>query len=416
MKAPAGWRRPACTIHVRHPLEPKKQIRCAGRTWEEAIARAEFFRALRRDLRSGFKSRRDVERELWAQDHGGCPMSLADAFAMHAAKHATAERTKSSKRVTWTIVSRLWPELGSRSCEDVDGPAIRELSRRLLEDGYAASSSRTFVSGIVSAVRFAAREGYTSIDRASRIWSGELRAVYAGDFGGIVATGEGTPRSRVGSLAELQALAGACHSLDMADRARDRYAHRLPLLLTCAYGGMRNGELAALGWGDFSENKGRITIAIRRQCRPGWQSHHPDWRRPSNPPKGGKIRFVSLSGEASQFLRDHRREHERRGLYGLERPVFPTSQYTWPADPETTLSTRTLAGWCVAAGLTFEPPLTPHSLRRSKAYLEHLSGATVIQIQLMLGHTSQRTTVGYIDDGRPLVSSIPAIRVAKGSQ
>ncbi len=48
------------------------------------------------------------------------------------------------------------------------------------------------------------------------------------------------------------------------------------------------------------------------------------------------------------------------------------------------------------------PPVKPHDLRRTAALLSRRGGATIEQVQLMLGHASPQTTSNYIGEGLDL--------------
>ena len=61
-----------------------------------------------------------------------------------------------------------------------------------------------------------------------------------------------------------------------------------------------------------------------------------------------------------------------------------------PAMPDTV--TRWLSRFCAERGL---PPFSPHTLRHSCASLLLISGATVKDTQLYLGHSDPSTTLKY---------------------
>jgi integrase len=48
--------------------------------------------------------------------------------------------------------------------------------------------------------------------------------------------------------------------------------------------------------------------------------------------------------------------------------------------------------------LTALPPVKPHDLRRTAALLARRGGASIEQVQLMLGHASPQTTSNYIGE------------------
>jgi integrase/recombinase XerD len=102
--------------------------------------------------------------------------------------------------------------------------------------------------------------------------------------------------------------------------------------------------------------------------------------------KGGKDRYVMLSPRLLELLRDYwRQTRPRTWLFPGARPDQPVSVLTveWACR-----EARERSG--------LAKPVTPHSLRH--AFAVHLleSGTDLRTIQLLLGHSSLRTTAIYL--------------------
>ncbi len=148
------------------------------------------------------------------------------------------------------------------------------------------------------------------------------------------------------------------------------------LALLLAYRGLRIGEAAALRVGDLDLMRGTVTIDESRSDAYG-----------IGPTKTRRTRVVSLP----PFLRDVLAEHVAR--------------YSDPRDPQALVFTgergaalgiryyrrQTFARAVTAASL--DPELTPHDLRDTAATLAFKGGATVREVQLMLGHADPAVTL-----------------------
>jgi len=141
--------------------------------------------------------------------------------------------------------------------------------------------------------------------------------------------------------------------------------HRMVLM--AAYGaGLRVSEACSLSVGDIDSVRGVIHV------RDG---------------KGGRDRFVVLAGRLLLALREYWR---------IERPsgsrLFPGRKSGGCVSPESVR--RALHKAVAACGLTKK--VTVHALRH--AFATHLleGGTDLRTIQILLGHNSIRTTVGYL--------------------
>lgn len=148
------------------------------------------------------------------------------------------------------------------------------------------------------------------------------------------------------------------------------------LALVLAWRGPRSGEAAALRVGDLDLMRGAMTIDESRSDRYG-----------IGPTKTRRTRVISLPS----FLRDALAQHVAR--------------FCDPRDPSASVFTgaqgaplrvsyyrrHTFADAVAGAGLDSE--LTPHDLRDTAATLAFKGGATVREVQLMLGHADPAITL-----------------------
>jgi integrase/recombinase XerD len=156
------------------------------------------------------------------------------------------------------------------------------------------------------------------------------------------------------SLAEAEALFARI----------DNFKH-LAMLLIAYSGGLRVSEIAHLQVADI--DSGRMVIHVRRG-------------------KGRKDRVVPLSPVLLAILREHWRGSRPRGY------LFVGQDGSRP------ISTKTLAKLCRHAGQRagLRKRVTPHTLRHTFA-THHLEAGTDLRtLQLMMGHTSLKTTSRYL--------------------
>lgn len=156
-----------------------------------------------------------------------------------------------------------------------------------------------------------------------------------------------------------------------------RDAAIIALLLTV---GMRRSEICNLTWGHITELEGHKVIAnlkgkhgrIRTLKLPVWL-----WRLLMS---WGEASGLNVSDpEQKVFVpvtKDGRVLVGRQGL-------TPHAIY------------KLINSYTAQAGL---PPVKPHDLRRTAALLARRGGASIEQVQLMLGHASPQTTSNYIGE------------------
>lgn len=175
----------------------------------------------------------------------------------------------------------------------------------------------------------------------------------------------------------------------------------LALMAVC---GLRRSEVAALRWSHLTTLDGYPVIRNLRS-------------------KHGRVRTIKLKDWLWALLADWQ---QRTGLLSLaeEAPVFWPLKVNGEVDldsdppgivPETIW--HRLKHHLEAVDL---PDVSPHDLRRTAAWLARRAGASIEQVQLMLGHASPQTTSDYIGETLDLddhaVDYSPVSEPGKGNQ
>lgn len=159
----------------------------------------------------------------------------------------------------------------------------------------------------------------------------------------------------------------------------------LNVLITC---GLRRGECTGLQWRDIDPDK--LTLNIERNVTIDRNS--PDKYRVGST-KTGEVRTVPLSPRVYALLMELKREQELR----YSTTMFPTmfifcrasdpQKPTYPTEP-----TRWQRKFVKRHSL---PDVSPHDLRHTAATLALESGATLKQVQELLGHSDPSTTMAF---------------------
>jgi integrase len=170
--------------------------------------------------------------------------------------------------------------------------------------------------------------------------------------------------------ADIERLAASCRS------ERDACA-----CLVMAWGGLRLGEALGLQAGDVEAvrgSEGSVRLIVRRAVKRA---------RTVGPPKTRQERTALLPPEVGRRLTAYVRDRGAIGaafLFPGESAELPLNVNDWRRGPFATAARR--------AGV---PELLPHDLRHSAASLWGARGVSDMARQLMLGHTSARTTARY---------------------
>ena len=206
---------------------------------------------------------------------------------------------------------------------------------------------------------------------------------------------------------ELGRLVDAARLLDVtgADPAGDLGCRVLVGALT----GLRQGELAALGWDDLELDGESPLLRVRRATLPGWCKSAEKGARPSALPKGKRERVQLLHVDAAVALGLHRERLRKLGQFFEAGPVFPAPGGGYRAAP-CVIRPEVLRRFVEIAGLPNAPSWTTHSLRHSFATLEAsgswASSGDLRGAMTRTGHARVETLTGYLHAaGRGLARS-----------
>ncbi len=156
----------------------------------------------------------------------------------------------------------------------------------------------------------------------------------------------------------------------------------LALLSVC---GLRRSEATNLKWGDIREMDGYRVLAITG--------------------KHGRTRVVKLPASLWDRLQDYA---EQAGLdMSADMPVFlPITKDRKVLKQRRGITPhaiyKLISHYTARAGL---PPVRPHDLRRTAALLARRGGASIEQVQHLLGHSNPITTSQYIGEGLNLADN-----------
>jgi integrase len=180
------------------------------------------------------------------------------------------------------------------------------------------------------------------------------------------------------------------------DGAYVAWSYMMTAIAVSAILGLRNGELAGLGWDDFKvAGDGTWRVRLRYQALSGWRTRHPEWTRPQDPIKNRKQTTMIVPPALVALLELHREESKRRDRYARNGPVFPAAQ-----GPHLWRSGRALASDEVraitkAAGLGDEGWVA-HSFRHTFCTLESFATNDLRALQERTRHASLSSLLRYL--------------------
>lgn len=202
-----------------------------------------------------------------------------------------------------------------------------------------------------------------------------------------------------------------------------RAALRDDVVLLCDYllaTGLRWGEVSALRVGDLTVNGSEVVAHVVR----AWSGRSPDDRDPIDraageakvwklgPPKNKRSRYVVVSGDVAERLKDHVAGR------GADEYVFTGRRQPWRyADFH---EDRWKPACAAVAAKIPSKRLTPHMLRHTCVVWALDQGARIEQVSEMLGHSSIQITYdiygGLLDLRDPAVArAMAAVMTAVGS-
>ncbi|MGH9154884.1 MAG: tyrosine-type recombinase/integrase [Acidimicrobiales bacterium] len=239
--------------------------------------------------------------------------------------------------------------------------ALGDLSPDLVRQWYAALVAH-HSSSVAAKAYTRLRQILTAAVNDDRIAKNPCRI----ERGGV----EHHPEQRFATMAELATLAGA---------APDRYR---ALVLAAGLGGLRQGELFALRWGDVDLAVATIAVRRKRLRLASGEVIEDD------PKSRAGLRTVALPAVLVAELERHRSRHGHGA--GPDDYVFISEEGT-PLE-RSNFRQRVRLPAAKAAGMT---GLRFHDLRHSAGTLAARTGATTKELMARLGHSSPRAAMIY---------------------
>ena len=156
------------------------------------------------------------------------------------------------------------------------------------------------------------------------------------------------------------------------------------ILITC---GLRRGEVVGLQWGDL--NKKDKTLTIQRNITIDKKSSD---HIHVGKTKTKKNRTIPISDRVLLLLKEHHKEQIKR--YGI---LLPTAYiFNSEVDPYKPMYPSNPTKWQASFVKRHNlPKVSPHDLRHTAATLALESGASIKQVQELLGHSDPTTTLTF---------------------
>jgi integrase len=241
---------------------------------------------------------------------------------------------------------RILPTLGERAAASISRGEVERLRDRLAADGYAAGSIRWTLSRLSRIYTWAQRHGLT--DCTNPVSGVELPA----------------PVSALDYFSKAEVAALLAHTGGML--------HAMAAF--CVFTGARKGEAFGARWQDVDFNAGRVTIARSYELLP----------------KSGKVRHVPLHPELARIIR----EWNKACPTTADALVFPVEAAPGRYRMGNSRDDLDLTPALEAAGCHL--PAKPwHALRHSFASHAIMAGASLYDVQRLLGHATPAMTAIY---------------------
>lgn len=362
----------------------------SGETEAEVDARIEAIRRMRREVDTGAALPAQINR--LAAQVASARMTLHDAWRGYLP--TVPPRSQKIAKSDWA--QRLEPWFGKLTIHDLTPDRLGAWEQDLIARGYADETVINTWFRIKSLYRWIGRRcpeppwgvGQEAWKPRTRLPPISKRPM---------------KREACRTIEELLALVRAAQREDERCWAHGRFGDLAARVITAALCGLRQGEVAALGWDDLHLGDPPV-LTVEHQCCDAWQLQHPGWERPSDKPKGGNARKVVMHSAVVGFLLQQREQVKSRGWYRDNGPVFPSPGGGWRTHSRC-IRQDVFTRICTDAGLPNLKKWTPHSLKHSFATLELVaSGGDLRTTQERTGHSSIEMLQHYlhsIDRGLP---------------
>lgn len=382
MKRPHVERLPsgAFSVRVAHPLRKGQRVRLTADSEAVILARLDAIKAIARDLRLGALSDREAMAMLSRYTHGAS--TVADVWNAY---HATLRGPWKGK-VAGIWRARVEPAFATMRAYELTADRLAAWEDAERRRGIAPKT----ITNAFQCLRAAYRQAIP--DRVSEIpwrgWKPQGRP-----------TGPDNEREACRDLGELERLIRAAVAADERRARGGRYADLAVRVVVGSLCGLRQGEIAALGWDCLDLDAEPPMMRVYYAMRPGWRVEHPEWSRPLDAPKGNRRREQVIHGSAVAALRRHRERLAALGLWRHDGPVFPDASGNYRNAPDP-IRPATFRAVVRAAGLPHVERWTPHSLRHTFSTLEvfgawSLTG-DVRAAMARTGHQKMETLIGYM--------------------
>lgn len=373
----------------------KKRTTVYGDTLPELMARVDEILRTRRNVRHGLVTAEEALAVV--AKAAGKPDTLERTWAQWAKAAGHSARWKQKVASIWAC--HFAPKFAGATLHELTPDRMQDWTAWMRAKGLKAKTILNAFFELTACMRSAIVRG-TIVDMPWRAWRPALtreekRKTLGSDVAGFLSPEE---------LARAMVAAG-----EIANRlwTSQGLLPDLPLRIgIMSMLGLRRGEAIALSWDAIRRfPDGRVVVAIDYAARESWRLNDAEsaevagFRRPVTPPKAGRRRVIplALDGQTIQLLAAQRSLLEQAGLHHPHGPVFPDAEGRYRGrdvvPPETFAAVAKRAGLYDAAR-----KWTQHSARHSAARMAVRAGATLPNIQAMMGHAEAKTSSVYFDD------------------
>lgn len=377
---------------IAHPTRPNARLSLRASTPGELRARIAYVHELRRDVAMGIRAPGDVDTRIRALTGAGAPPTVAQLCEAWRKGLRPDARPKAESAYRCQIAP-----LGNVPWWGLTADVLRQWYAELLTR-YAPKTAHSAYAQLAAAFGLAL----------------DAETIDALPWGRWRPPPPEVRRRREATrdVGELVRLIEAAHRWDRKHGPHSDMAARVTVMALCA---LRQGEAAALGWDDLDPARG--VIHLRHNAVDGWRTRHPEWTRPSDPPKNGAA-MLRLHPDAADALDGQRERLRGLGILRPDGPVFPNMQPNklgaW-RDMYRCIRPKHFGEVVRLAGLPNPERWDVHSLRHSGATLETAHSSPMAALA-RTRHASLEQLQQYAHGPRELPpSAIPRLQQRKAN-